>query len=262
VAPNGPQFNRPNGYAPDNLTNYEVGLKTDLFEHKMQLNLSAYYMIWENTQIGFYNPAAGFGNTSFVTNGPSYHIKGIEAQVVARPTSGLTVQGAITYNDNKQSNSPCFISNVVGSSTFGKCITATTKGPLLNPFGAIGGVTPFTPSVQADLRLRYEWEMHDLKWFGTLAGKYTGVEYSEPNTYPSGDTVSGVFGTTQYRYRQPAYALLDGSFGVSKDHWSIELFVKNVTDSSASTFTSSPQFIKAEVPVRPRTFGLKISASY
>lgn len=261
------QFVRPNGYAPDSLTNWEVGIKTDLLDHKVQLNLSAYYMIWENTQLGFYNPAAGFGNTSFVTNGPTYHVKGFEAQIFARPVEGLTIQGAFTYNDNKQVNSPCFISNVPGSSTLGKCITQQFKGgavvPVLNPFGEAGGVTPFTPSVQADLRMRYEWPVGgNLKAFGTLAGAYTGPMYSEPNTYPSGDGVSGVFGTTQYRYRQAGYTLFDASLGIGGDNWSAQIFVKNLTDSNASTFTSSPQFIKAEVPTRPRTFGLKVSVEY
>lgn len=266
LPPHGAQFLRPNGYAPDSLTNWEAGIKTDLFGHMAQLNLSAYYMIWQNTQIGFYNPAAGFGNTSFVTNGPTYHIKGAELQLVARPMHGLTLQGAVTYNDSKQVNSPCFISNVQGSSTFGNCITAQFSGgvvkPVLNPFGLPGGVTPFTPKVQADVRLRYEWEMGDLKWDVTGAAAYTGAMYSEPNTYPSGDNVSGVFGTTQYRYRQPGYTLVDASIGLAKGNYTASLFVKNLFDSNASTFTSSPQFIKAEVPVRPRTFGLRLGMDF
>ena len=51
-----PQLNRPNGYAPDTLTNWEVGLKTNFLDHRVQVNLSAYYMVWENVQIGFFNP--------------------------------------------------------------------------------------------------------------------------------------------------------------------------------------------------------------
>lgn len=266
LPPHGPQFLRPNGYAPDSLTNWEAGLKTDLFDHMAQLNLSAYYMVWENTQIGFFNPAAGFGNTSFVTNGPTYHIKGAELQLVARPMPGLTLQAAATYNNSKQTNSPCFISNVQGSSTFGHCITAQFKGgvvvPALNPFGLPGGVTPFTPKLQADIRGRYEWPMYGMKWFVTGAAAYTGYMYSEPNTYPSGDAVSGVFGTTQYRYRQPAYTLVDASIGFTRANYTATLFVKNLFDSNASTFTSSPQFIKAEVPVRPRTFGVRLGIDY
>jgi outer membrane receptor protein involved in Fe transport len=257
------QYFRPLQYTPDTLTNWEIGLKTDLFDRKMQLNLSGYYMIWQNTQIGFYNPSAGYGNTSFVTNGPTYHVKGFEAQMVARPVEGLTVQGAITYNDNKQVNSPCFLSTGVGSTSFGGCVQN-----VLNPFGTTGGTTPFTPKVQADLRLRYEWPLKaGLRGFGTLAGNYTGAMYSEPNTYPSAATDpahcgGGVFGTTQCLFRMPGYALLDASLGVMTDHWSAQIFVKNLTDSNASTFTSTPQFVEAQVPVRPRTFGIRISANY
>ena len=265
AAPHGPQFLRPNGYAPDSLNNYEAGVKTDLFDRKVQLNVSGYYMEWKNTQIGFYNPAAGFGNTTFVTNGPTYHIKGVEIQVVARPTSGLTIQGALTYNDNKQTNSPCFISNVAGSSTFGKCITQQFKGgtsvAVLNPFGLPGGVTPFTPKVQADLRVRYEWEMHDLTWFVSGGGAYTGKMFNQPSTYPSGDNVL-IPGTTQLRYTQKAYVNIDAQIGFGKDFWTVSVFGKNLTDSNASTFTSSAQYVKAEVPQRPLTYGLKVGMSF
>ena len=209
----GPQYNRPNGYAPDNLTNWEVGLKTDLFDRRVQANLSGYYMIWENTQIGFYNPAAGFGNTSFVTNGPNYHIKG----------------GVAT--------------------------------PALNPFGAVGGVTPFSPHFQGDIRVRYEGEMKAGKWFMQAGLSYTGSEYNQPSTYPSGAGVT-VPGTTQLRYLQPGYALLDASIGMTHDNWTVTVFGKNLTDSNASTFTSSAQYIEAQVPVRPLTYGVKVSAAF
>ena len=266
------QYLRPNDYAPDSLTNWELGVKTDLFNHKMQLNVSGYYMIWSNTQLGFYNPAAGFGNTSFVTNGPNYHVKGFEVQVVARPITGLTMQGALSYNDSKQTNSPCFVPNIPGSSTYGNpCVqnVATSSGvqQLFDPFGTVGGTLPFSPKVQADLRVRYEWEMKGLKWFTTGSMAYTGPMYSEPNTYPSADTApaacgGGTFGTTQCRYHQAGYALFDASAGIAKDGWSATLFVKNLGDSNASTFTSSPQYIQAQVPVRPRTYGLRVSVSY
>jgi iron complex outermembrane recepter protein len=260
------QYFRPLVYKPDTLTNWEAGMKTDLFDRKVQLNVSGYYMIWQDTQLGFYNPAAGYGNTSFVTNGPTYHVKGAEVQLVARPMAGVTLQGAFTYNDSKQTNSPCFVSTGVGSTSFGKCITNYGVGaankPVLNPFGTAGGVLPFSPKIQADVRLRYDWEMATLKWFATAAAAYTGKMYSEPNTYPSGDAVTGVYGTTQYRYKQPGYALVDATLGFMKGDYTASLFVKNLTNSNASTFTSSPQFIKAEVPVRPRTYGVKLGIDF
>jgi iron complex outermembrane receptor protein len=260
------QLLRPNGYKPDTLTNYEIGLKTDLFEHRIQLNLSAYYMDWDHVQIGFFNPAGGFGNTSFVTNGANFHVKGVEAQIVARPMSGLSIQGSATYNDSKQVSSPCFISNVAGSTSFGSCITSFYSGgvqtPLQSPFGAKGSSLPYAPHVQADLRARYDWTgAARLGYFVSGGVSYTGSTFNQPSTYPSGAGVI-IPGTTLLRYRMPGYAQLDAQIGMQRDNWSVSLFGDNIADSHASTFTSSAQFIKSEVVLRPATYGVKIGYSF
>jgi outer membrane receptor protein involved in Fe transport len=276
---NNPQLLRPNGYKPDKLTNWEIGLKTDLFDHKVQLNLSAYYMIWQNVQVGFFNPAGGFGNTSFVTNGANFHVKGLEAQIVTRPFQGLSIQGSATYNDSKQVSAPCFISNVTGSTSFGKCITDYYPTPggaavaLQSPFGALGSSLPYAPHVQADLRARYDWAGGaDLNWFVSGGVSYTGATYNQPSTYPSGEVPNasvgigpnGVLlpGTTLLRYRMSGYALLDASIGVKRGGWSASIFGENLSNSHASTFSSSAQFIKSEVIVRPMTYGVKIGVDF
>jgi outer membrane receptor protein involved in Fe transport len=264
------------GYRPDTLTNWEMGLKTDLFDRKVTLNLSGYYMVWQDTQVGFFNPAAGFGNTAFATNGPTYHIKGLEAQIVARPTTGLSIQGSATYNDSKQSNSPCFIANNPTASSFGKCITQVYSGnvnspnPVQSPFGNVGDITPFSPHVQANARARYDWAgKADFNWFVSGGISYTGSMYNEPATYPSGDVAGNgsvvgpngiiVPATTVLRYKMPGFALLDASFGFSHDNWTVTIFGENLTNTHASTFTNSAEYIKTQVPVRPLIYGLKIS---
>ena len=40
------------------------------------------------------------------------------------------------------------------------------------------------------------------------------------------------------------------------------IYGQNLNNSNASTFTSSGQFIKAEVPLRPRVLGLKIGFKF
>jgi iron complex outermembrane receptor protein len=274
VAPHAKQLLVPAAYSPDTLTNWEVGLKTDLFDRRMTFNLSAYYMIWQNTQVGFFNPAAGFGNTAFGTNGPNYHIKGVEVQIVARPSPGLTIQGSATYNNSKQSNSPCFIANNPGVSSFGKCITQVFSGgvvkPVQSPFGNIGGVTPFSPHFQANARSRYEWAgKADMNWFVAGGVSYTSAMFNEPATYPSGyvagnGSVLGPNGiivpaTTVLRYKMPGYALFDAQIGFNRDNWTVTVFGDNLTNSHASTFTNSAEYIKTTTIVRPMTYGLKIS---
>jgi iron complex outermembrane receptor protein len=250
------QYIRPNGYKPDTLTNWEIGLKTDLFDRKVTLNLSAYYMIWQNMQLQFFNPE-GFGNLAFVTNGANFHVKGAEAQITVRPYAGLSFQGGATYNDSKQVSSPCFVSDAPGSPTLGQCIATT-----VSPFGSIGSRLPLSPRFQGNLRARYEWRgQRNLNWFASGGVTYTSAMYNEPSTYPSGEGV--VIPTTALlRYRISGYALLDATLGFRRDNWTVSLFGDNLANSHASTFTSSTERIKQEIPVRPLTYGVKVGVSF
>jgi outer membrane receptor protein involved in Fe transport len=68
--------------------------------------------------------------------------------------------------------------------------------------------------------------------------------------------------TTLLRYYQPAYTTYDASIGLNRDNWNAELFGTNLSNSNASVFTSSAQFIKSEVPIRPRVLGVKIGYKF
>jgi len=254
------QFEKPNGYAPDSLTNNEVGVKAELFDHRLQLNLSGYYMQWDNVQFLFFNPV-DLGNTTFGVNGPNYNVKGLEGQFIARVTPQLTVQGSGSYNNDTQSNSPCLTDNISTSPTFGKCITEVKGAPFQNPFGSIGSTPAFSPSFQGNLRGRYDWTIADYKAFATAGVNYTGSMYNQPATYLSGTGVT-IPTTTYLRYLQPAYTTFDASLGVAIKNWTVQIYGTNLGDSHASTFTSSAQFIKSEVPLRPRVIMLKIGAKF
>ncbi len=258
-----PQYATPISYSPDSLINNEVGMKTDFFDRRLQLNLSAYYMEWQHTQLALYQPCC-LGNTTFLVNGPNYTIRGIEAQFIGRPMEGLTIQGSVTYNENRQANSPCLISNIAASPTNGKCITEIKGKPFTNPFGVKGGVSAFSPALQGNIRARYEWNISDLKAFSTFDASYTGHMYNQPANYTSGTNANEVPvpDTTYLRYRLAPYAVFGGSIGVNKDNWTFQLVGSNLLDSHASTFTTSAQFIKAQVPLRPRVIGIKISESF
>ena len=259
------QYLEPNSYAPDSLTNYEIGVKTQLFDRRLQLNVSAYYMDWDNVQFLIYNPTEGI-NTTFGLNGPSYNVEGVEGQFVGRVTHGLTIQGSASYNHDTQSSSPCLVDNISGTAAFGQCISVVKPSggvaqSFSNPFGTLGSVPAFSPDFQGNIRARYEWEMGEYKFNAMIGANYVGGMYNEPGTYPSGTGVL-IPNTTYLRFYQPGYATVDLSVGVSKDKWSAEIVANNVGNSHASMFTSSAQFIKSEVPLRPTVVSLKISADF
>jgi iron complex outermembrane recepter protein len=260
------QYNKPNSYAPDSLQNQEVGVKGTYLDNRLQVNLSAYLMQWDNVQFLFFNPPY-LGNTTFGVNGPDYHVKGLEAQIQALLMQGLSLSGSGSYNDDTQSGSQCLISNIAASPTFGQCITqiipkgSTTLQPFVNPFGAPGSTPAFSPKYQANAHLRYDWTMAGVNPYVMGGVSYTGSMYNQPATYTSGTGVT-VPSTTFLRYLQPSYVTFDAAIGANFEKWYAQLFGQNLGDSHASTFTSSAQFIKSEVPLRPRVLGLRIGANF
>ena len=259
------QYQSPLSYAPDSLTNHEIGLKTEFFDRHLQLNLSAYYMQWDNVIFGLFDPQANF-NYEFTTNGPSYTDEGLEVQFVGKITDGLTVQGSVSLNHDRQSTAPCLIGNISGTASFGKCISeATGQGvtQAFNPFGLTGGVSAFSPTFQGNLRGRYEWQLGSYAAHVMAGVNYMGSMYNEPASYTSGTAPGETIPTTTLlRYLQPGYATFDASIGVSKDNWHAELYGTNLSNSHASTYTTSGDYIKTETPLRPLVIGLKVGANF
>jgi len=65
-----------------------------------------------------------FCNTTFNINGPSYTIKGVELQLVARVTEGLTVQDRV-LEQLEQTNAPCL--RVTGRAARPRSVSASRK---------------------------------------------------------------------------------------------------------------------------------------
>jgi len=60
----------------------------------------------------------------------------------------------------------------------------------------------------------------------------------------------------------PRHRAYDAAFGVAKDQWHVEAYGTNLGNSDASLYTTSAQFIKAEVPLRPRVLGVKVGFKF
>jgi iron complex outermembrane receptor protein len=260
-----PQYSKPTSYAPDTLTNNEVGFKSTFLDDRLLFNASVYDMRWDNVQMQFFNPLV-LGNTTFAVNGPNYKVDGMELQFQARITDGLSLISSGSLNHAKQTNSPCLVNNIATSANYGDCIVETgTIGALAsfaNPFGEVGSTPAFSPRSQFDLRLRYDWTFGDAyKAFWQVGANRTGSMYNQPATYPSGAGVTDVT-TVELRYLQAAYTTVDASLGVAKDNWNVSLYGTNLNNSHASVFTSSAQFIESQVPVRPRVIGLKFGFKF
>ena len=263
------QYNKPYTYPPDTLVNNEIGWKTEWLDHRLLLNGSAYIMDWNNVQTLIYNPPVS-GNTTFGVAGPDYRIKGLELQIVGRVTDGLTLQASASDNSDSQRNSPCLkSSNTVANNPtpIGSCISQVWSGtlsenvPLLNPLGAVGSTPAFSPKLEYNIRARYDWNINEYKMFFSAGAQHVGDMQNEPSSFNSG---AGVLNptTTWLRYDQPGYTTYDAALGIAKDQWHVEANGTNLGNSDASLFTTSGQFIEAQVPLRPRVLGIKIGMKF
>jgi iron complex outermembrane recepter protein len=263
------QYNKPYTYPPDTLINNEIGWKTEWFDHRLLVNGSAYIMDWNNVQTLIYNPPIS-GNTTFGVEGPDYRIKGVELQIVGRVTDGLTLQGSVSDNSASQRNSPCLRSSnavAMNPTPIGSCISQYYNGalsenvPLVNPLGAVGSTPAFSPRIEYNIRARYDWQLNDYKMFFSVGAQHVGDMQNEPSSFGSG---AGVLNptTTWLRYDQPAYTTYDASYGIAKDQWHVEAYGTNLSNSDASLFTTSGQFIEAQVPLRPRVLGIKFGLKF
>jgi iron complex outermembrane recepter protein len=265
------QYFKPAGFQSDNLINNEIGFKSELLNHRLQINGSAYLMHWQNIQLPLFSPPE-FGNTTFDVNGPSYDVRGLELQLVARVTEGLTVQGSASWNSSKQTNAPCLTSNVpqsVGTSSssignptpIGQCIVSQKGVILANTFGDLGTAPAFSPSAQFNLRARYDWTYGNYRPFWMIGANHVGAERNEPASFKDGSTIA-VPTTTLLLYTMPGYTTYDGSIGVAKDNWTATLQGSNLFNNDSSTNTVSGQFIKSETPLRPRVLMLNLGYKF
>ena len=257
-----PLYCSPLSFESDDLTNNELGWKTEFYNHRLQWNGAIYQEDWQNVQVAFFDPGV-LGNVGFGTNGPNYRIRGLETSIIAALTQGLTLQGAASWNSSEQTNSPYLIANnpalladPASVADFGKPILSVQ-----NPYGPPGGPSANSPPLQYNVRLRYQWTRNSYHAFMQVGGTHTAHSYTQSSASPA-LSQGGNVSTTLVRFENPAYSQYDASIGVAKDAWTAELYSQNLTNVNVSTYTSTNQFVEAESILRPRVIAFKLGFKF
>jgi outer membrane receptor protein involved in Fe transport len=222
---------------PDNVSNLEAGWKTEWWDHRLQFNGAVYRMDWKNAQTGFFDPQGGLGNLAFATNGPSYRIKGIAPSLLARLPGGLSFQVAAAWNHSEQTNSPYLVN------TNGQNITNFP-----NPYGPLGSPTSYSPPFKISGRIRYDWIVNDYSYFAQVTGDH------QAHMVTATGYVVG--------YDIPPYSTWGASLGVAKGDWTVQAYGQNITNNLSPVSINSGQFVEAQVPLRPRVLGLRVTYAF
>jgi len=205
---------------------YEIGVKSTFLDHRLQLNVNGF----DETFYGYQQLVIGVspsGNIiANVVNAGKLKSRGAEVQFTAIPLDGLTVSGAMTYNDAFYVGLalPCLSFQPLGTAA-NQCNVPAGFPPFLGSTNVSGNQLALAPRWTETATVRYERPVWD-GWTGFIQGdgyfksKYNYNVIEDPNTE---------IGST---------AILGASIGANSDdgHWGFALYVHNLTNQRIPLF--------------------------
>ena len=192
--PGGPNIALP-GIPPtvksDSLINYEAGLKSRFFDNRVSVDFDLYAINWRDIQL----PATTPGGLGYTSNGGKATSRGAELSVAFRPTRNLQLGFNAGYTD----------------------AYLTEDAPALQ--GKNGDSIPSVPRVTWSTNADYYFDVSN-GWSGHVGGDYrwTGKRWSNVSSNP-------------YNYRERSYGVLDLNADISRNNWTVQFYVKNLTNA-------------------------------
>lgn len=95
-----------NSYGPETIASYEIGAKTDWFDHRLRVNLTLYDAEYGNTIIPIATTDASGAPFVENTNLGSSTNRGVELEVTAAPVDDMLITGNYSYIDSQANPAP------------------------------------------------------------------------------------------------------------------------------------------------------------
>lgn len=196
---------------PETVDAYEVGAKLGLLDRRLSLNLAGFINVFRDFQAQVYDPTLNGGLGSFRTGNASLlKTRGVEAEAVLRPATGLSLTGGVTYLDTSYGN--YLVACYFGQTAAQGCSLA---GPSFNAAGSpLVGASKWTTTLAANLERPVTT---GLKVFFNGDWRYRSRFYcaiNDPNTIQKG------------------FSIVNAAIGVADigDHARFSVFVRNLFD--------------------------------
>ena len=227
-------------FKPEGIAASEVGLKSDLYDHSVRLNLAAFNYDYTNLQVRTPVPTGGVG----IETADAAYSRGIEAEGNWYVTKDFRIDANLSYLNAKFTKG--LISGVPAASfVFG-------TNPTVVKEDIAGNHLSRAPEWQGSLSGRYSWNIPAGQL--TLVGnyRYQGDEYFLETEQ------------AQPTYHAKAWSQIDTrlTLASSSDHWDLSAYVNNLTDqrhlSQVTAFFALPVASVNE----PRSIGLQLNVKY
>jgi iron complex outermembrane receptor protein len=217
-------------YKPDTLTNYDLGYKASLFDRRVTIDFSAFYIDWRDIQI-----TTIFNGITSAGNGGAARSKGAEFAMTWAPVKGLSLLGNVTYTDAR----------------------LTENAPGVN--GKDGDRLPNVPKWAATLSGDYDFALTDK--VGAFVGASVRYVGDRSPRFVTGSPA------TYVRPTLPSFTTVDLRAGVNLGGFSVEIYGKNIGDERGFNNISSNNVNGYAAPltaslIAPRTIGISFKAGF
>ncbi|MES2257011.1 MAG: TonB-dependent receptor [Pseudomonadota bacterium] len=213
---------------PETVLAYEVGAKTDWLDRKLRLNLSVYQNNYSDIQQVVSYPQTQGGPIQSLVNAAKGRIRGVEAEIIARPFKALTLEANSAYTDARYTAQTAPIVGVTDllALRFPNVSKWTyyVAGTVSEPVPSLGG--------KVGLRVSYDWRSSYVADFLNTRGTTQG-----------------------------AYGVVNANLSFKKGDWSVELYGRNLgnvyyTDNISAATTYQ------DVGGSPRTYGVRLTKNF
>ncbi|MDP1631217.1 MAG: TonB-dependent receptor [Caulobacter sp.] len=225
----------PFGANSDKLISYEVGLKGRWFQGRLNANLAAYWIDWNDIQVQANRVSDA---VQFATNIGEATSKGIEFEILALPAKGWTVALTGSVNDAK----------VTGLTTQQAAIS-----------GAVPNVRLAGPEFQGSLRVGYRFDLAP----GVVGNASVAVSHvgSYPNSFPNTPGRPAIpLATFDYT---DAYTFVNANFAVAFGKYTVGTYVQNLFNDRSVTYVHPEAFIDGRYGrLTPRVVGVRLGYEF
>tara|TARA_R110001606_G_scaffold12165_4_gene52332 strand:- start:8492 stop:10531 length:2040 start_codon:yes stop_codon:yes gene_type:complete len=227
-------------FQPEEVTNYEVGFKSDVLDNRMRINGAVFYQDYSDIQ-KLIRDLVNNVPVNLIRNAAKAELYGGEVEVVAKPSSSLTLDAGLSYLHAE----------------YGEFIARDSAGNALDltnqPFSA--------PEWTYNLGATYEVPLND----GSLRFNAHWAWTDDVNFQPDVlDQPTSVYDPASLS--QEAFGLLDAriTWRIESKRIDLSLFGKNLTDEEYLAGASNAQRLgwNYGFPGDPRTIGIQLRKSF
>lgn len=196
-------------YEPETVSNWEFGLKSEWLDNRLQINLSAFFMKYDDKQEDVVFPDPIAGTVTIVQNAASASINGFEAEIKAIPLDGLTLGFNLGYLDASYDN----------WADLGVILDGPNAGSL-GPLDKSDFLLRRAPKWSGEVNVAYEHDLGNGRALLFNADYNFKSRYSiVANTVTINDPNPGIV---------PAFGLLNGSIGFKTEQFRVSAFGRNI----------------------------------